>query len=364
MNSGLEQDAVCFKPAIYFDGTSNRRRVVALVFGEQLAINEDEHRIASWHYADVRRADSPPGILRLICLMAPALARLEVRDATVAAEIASRCSRLDDDVPGRQGVGTIVGWSIAAAASIIAVLHFGLPLAADRLAPLVPQELERRLGEVAFTQLTSLFDAKVCSNTAGHAAFVKLVAGLTKSTGFEDAGVHAAVLSSSVPNAIALPGGGVYLFNGLLAEARNPDEIAGILGHELGHLKNHDSMRDLIYNGGTSFLFGLLFGDITGSGALTFVSEALVSASYSREAEQNADTFAIDAMHKLGRSPKPMGELMFRVTGKEGDDPLSILSSHPLTEDRLARMKSEDRLNTGPPILTPREWTALKAICN
>ena len=58
------------------------------------------------------------------------------------------------------------------------------------------------------------------------------------------------------------------------------------------------------------------------------------------------------------------GELLFRVTGKEGDKGLSILSSHPLTEDRLARMSSADRPPSSPPLLTAEEWTALKAICS
>jgi predicted Zn-dependent protease len=133
--------------------------------------------------------------------------------------------------------------------------------------------------------------------------------------------------------------------------------------HEFGHLDHRDAMHELIYNGGVSFLTGLMFGDITGSGALVFASRSLVTASYSREVEQNADTFAIETMHRLGRSPKPMGELMFRVTGKEGDDGLSILSSHPLTEDRLARMSSEDRPPTAPPLLSAREWASFKAIC-
>ena len=155
----------------------------------------------------------------------------------------------------------------------------------------------------------------------------------------------------------------MFLFDGLLAKAENPDEIAGVLAHELGHLKHRDNMRGLIYNGGTSFLIGLLFGDITGSSALIFASRTLVTASYSREAEGDADTFAIDVMQKLGRSPKPMGELLFRVTGKEGGKGLSILSSHPLTEDRLARMTREDKPPSGPPLLTPEEWVALKSIC-
>jgi predicted Zn-dependent protease len=149
-----------------------------------------------------------------------------------------------------------------------------------------------------------------------------------------------------------------------LAKADNADEVAGVLAHEFGHLRHRDNMRNLIYNGGTSFLIGLLFGDITGSGALIFASRSLVTASYTREAEQNADTFAIDVMHRLGRPTKPMGELIFRVTGKQVDKTLSILSSHPLTEDRLKRMSEEDRPPSGPPLLTEAEWASLKAICN
>jgi predicted Zn-dependent protease len=123
-------------------------------------------------------------------------------------------------------------------------------------------------------------------------------------------------------------------------------------------------MRGLIYNGGTSFLIGLLFGDVTGSSAVIFASRSVVEASYSREAETAADTFAIEMMHKLGRSPKPAAELMFRITGKEGGSGFAtILASHPLTEDRLARMTKEDRPASGPPLLTDKEWQALKGIC-
>jgi Zn-dependent protease with chaperone function len=349
--------------AIYFDGTSSRRRQVALAFADQLEISEDEATLAAWAYNDVRRADSPSGTLRLTCLSAPALARLEIRDMAVAAELISRCARLDENTPGRHGIAAIVGWSLAATVSIILVVLLGVPLVADRLTPLVPQAFERRLGDVADGQVKTLFGGKTCDNAAGQAAFTKLVNALREAAGLETS-VQSAVLSTPVPNAFALPGGKVYLLSGLLAKADNPDEIAGVLAHELGHLSHRDGTRNLIYNGGTSFLIGLLFGDITGSGALIFASRSLVTASYSREAEQNADTFSIDVMRRLGRSPKAMGELLFRVTGKEGDHSVSILASHPLTEDRLARMRKEDQPPSGPPLLTAAEWASLKAICD
>lgn len=351
------------KPPVFFDGVSSRRRQVTLALGDALEIVEEGGAPVRWAYADIRRADSPAGILRLACTTAPPLARLEIRDAALAADVTARCMRLDEHQTSRRGIAKIVGWSAAAAVSIVCVVLFGVPLAADRLAPLVPKPIERRIGDASEVQVKTIFGRSVCEDPTGKAAFTKLVNRLRDAAGLDDDAMTAGVLPTPVPNAFALPGGKVYVLRGLLDKAENPDELAGILAHELGHLKHHDNMRGLIYNGGTSFLIGLLFGDITGSSAVIFASRSVVEASYSREAETGADTFAIEIMHKLGRSPKPAAELMFRITGKEGGSGFTILASHPLTEDRLARMTKEDRSASGPPLLTDREWQALKGIC-
>jgi Zn-dependent protease with chaperone function len=274
-----------------------------------------------------------------------------------------RCPQLNENAAGGRGVAAIVGWSLAAAISIVAMIWFGLPFAADRIAPLVPSTLERRIGDAAEGQINVVFGAKKCNdNVAGRAAFFKLMRKLSTAAGINTP-VRADVLDTPVPNAFALPGGKVYLFSGLLAKAENPDEIAGVLAHELGHVSHRDNTRNMIYSGGTSFLVGLLFGDVTGSGALVFASRSLFTASYTREAEQGADDFSIDVMHRLGRPTKPMGELIFRVTGNQADTTLSILANHPLTEDRLKHLSDEDRPASGPPLLTDKEWTALKAVC-
>jgi len=350
-------------PAIYFDGLSSRRRPVAVAFKEQLEISGEGLSLVSWAYSDIRRVDGGPGVLRVACLSAASLARLEIRDAAVAAELTSRCARLGENSLGGRGVAKIVGWSLAATISIVLVVLFALPLAADRLTPLIPEAFEARLGDAADVQVKTVFGKQVCNDPAGQAAFSKLVDTLRKSTDL-DILVQPSVLATPMPNAFALPGGRIYLLSGLLAKAKNPDEIAGVLAHELGHLKHRDSLRELIFNGGTSFLIGLLFGDVTGSSTVIFASRSLVTSSYSRDAEQNADTYSIDVMQRLGRSPKPLGELLFRVTGKEGDSGPSILASHPLTEDRLKRMSDADRPASGSPLLTDTEWRALKSICD
>ena len=347
---------------VYFDGTSSRRHAATLAFADVLAIMVDGEIKAKWPFADIRRADSAPGTLRVSCQSAPALARLEIRDPKVAAELTSRAANLDEHHLGRRGIAKIVGWSLAAAVSIVLVVLYGVPLAADRLAPLVPEAFERRFGDVAEKQVKLVFGDKVCDSRAGQAAFEKLVTKLRDAAGF-DTTVQSIVLSSAIPNALALPGGKVIMLDSLIAKADNPDEIAGVIAHELGHLRHRDNMRGLIYNGGTSFLIGLLFGDITGSSAVIFASRTLVTSSHSREAETAADTFSIEIMKKLGRPPKAMGELMLRVTGNEGGKGLTIISTHPLSEDRLARMSREDQTPKGPPLLTDAEWQALKGIC-
>jgi hypothetical protein len=348
--------------SIFYDGTSSRRHQVQLALTDRLEISGNGATLATWPFADIRRADGVAGILRLSCVTAPSLARLEVRDSALGAVLISRCPHMNDDAVGRRGIATIVGWSVAATVSIVAVIWFGLPLAADRLAPLVPSALERRIGDAAEGQIGIMFGGKMCSNAAGGIAFNKLMKEISTAAGF-DTPVRATVMNTPVPNAFALPGGKVYLFSGLLARANDPDEIAGVLAHELGHVSHRDNTRNMIYSGGTSFLIGLLFGDVTGSGALIFASRSLFTASYSREAEQNADDFSIEVMHRLGRPTKPMGDLIFRVTGNQGDKTLSILANHPLTEDRLKHLSDENRPASGPPLLKANEWTALKDIC-
>ena len=350
--------------AIYLDGRSNRKRSVVLYLAQGLDIAEDERTVERWPYDQIRRADGPPGMLRLRCATALPLARLEVSDAATQEAILARCTSLYVGHASSTRTSRIVLWSLAAVCSILALAFFGIPFAADRLAPIVPLAVEQRIGEAVDKQVRTIFGGKTCDGPDGHAAFASLVDKLRRAGGVETP-LDAHVLKSDVPNAFALPGGKIYLLDGLLQKARSADEVAGVLAHELGHVHHRDSLRQVIQTGGTSFLIGLLFGDVTGGGAMVFVGRSLFDASYSRDAERGADAFAIDVMHKLGRSPKPMGDFLFRVTDEgKYEKTLSILSSHPLTEDRRNLMNRQDRTSSGPELLSTAEWAALKNVCN
>jgi Zn-dependent protease with chaperone function len=348
--------------AVFLDGRSNRKRSVELRFGPALDIVEQGAVVETWPYDQVRRADGPPGLLRLSSETAAPLARLEIADAATVRMVAANCKALNTGHASNRQTGRIVAWSAAAVCSILGLTYFGIPYAADRLAPLVPMAVEKRIGDGADKQVRVLFGDKICDRADGQAALTKMVDKL-KRAGALDVDLEAKVIDSKTPNAFALPGGRVYLLDGLLQKANNADEVAGVMGHELGHVKNRDSMRRIIQTGGTSFLIGLLFGDVTGSTAMLYIGRELFDSSYSRENERDADGFAIEVMNKLGRSPKPMGEFLLRVTGQQATKSISILASHPMSEDRLARMAKHPPAVPGEPILSDAEWLALKNIC-
>ena len=125
-----------------------------------------------------------------------------------------------------------------------------------------------------------------------------------------------------------------------------------------------DGLRRLVRDGGTSFLVGLMFGDVTGSGAVFMTGRSVLSASYTRDDETGADRFAVSVMHALERPTAPLGALLQRITGPARPEAPSILASHPLTVERKAMLEAENVPATGPTLLDNGEWQDLKRICD
>jgi Zn-dependent protease with chaperone function len=349
-------------PAVFFDGETSRRRTVELRFAATIEIVQDDACVAAWPYADVRAVDAPENLMRLCCVSAPPLARLELRDPAVRQDLARCCPNLTG--PGGAqpiSIARIAAWSVAAAAVIAGMIWFGVPALANEIAAVLPPSWERPLGQAVDKQVHLLFPGPRCTRQDGLAALSKLVTTLQSAAGLPIT-PDPVLLHSPVANAFALPGGRVYVLSGLLDRARSPDELGGVLAHEFGHIAHRDGLRRLIRDGGTAFLIGMLFGDVTGAGAALFTARSLLSAAYSRTIEADADSFAITVMHRLGRPTAPLGALLRRIAGP-GEQALSILRDHPLTPERARRLQQEDAPPTGPALLDDSEWQALRMAC-
>jgi predicted Zn-dependent protease len=125
-------------------------------------------------------------------------------------------------------------------------------------------------------------------------------------------------------------------------------------------------MRRLLQSSGSSFLIGLLFGDVVGGGTLITLGQTLVNSAYSREQEAAADDFAADLFLAIGQSPRTLGAFLSRIaeTPKGGNHGLSFLQSHPLSQDRIAALAAKgEPARPAKPLLSAAQWQALKTIC-
>jgi hypothetical protein len=174
---------------------------------------------------------------------------------------------------------------------------------------------------------------KICTAPAGVAALAELVARYEKHADLH-VPLRVVVVDNPMVNAFALPGGYIYMMRGLIQKARGPDEVAGVLGHEIGHVKFRHGLQSAIQSGGLGFLLGTVFGDFAGGTAILLASRALLSSAFSREAERQADAFGVDLMLKGGGNPEGLAGF-FGTAGGGPPGALNWLTSHP--SERRAR---------------------------
>lgn len=246
-------------------------------------------------------------------------------------------------------------WRSAGVLAMLAVLVVGLTLKLPPLlARLIPASVEQRMGRLLVGNLGSY----ACSTPAGDAALKALGARLR-----QDSDVTIRVVHAPMVNAVAFPGGQVVLFDGLIQHASSPDEVAGVLGHELGHVAHRDGMESLIRQYGLSLLLGGFDSNISDYG------NALLNARYSRKAEAGADGYAIGRLQAANISPLPTAALFARLA-KQDEQPgnagllLSYLSSHPLSASREQVFRKSARAGAAyRPALDAAQWQALRTMC-
>ena len=136
-------------------------------------------------------------------------------------------------------------------------------------------------------------------------------------------------------NAIALPGGQIYVFRGLIEKADTADEVAGVIAHEIGHVAHRDGTKAVLQAGGLSFLFGMLLGDFVGGGAVVIAAKSVLQSSYSREAEAAADAYGAALMNKAGGNARALATMLGKIGGAT-EPGMKILLDHPETKARIA----------------------------
>jgi beta-barrel assembly-enhancing protease len=226
------------------------------------------------------------------------------------------------------------------------------------LAPLVPFSVEQKLGNT----LVGDFGGEFCHTPKGDAALAKLARSLDSNSG----DLKISVSNIDMVNAVALPGGNIILFDGLVRQAKSPDAVAGVLAHEMGHVRERHVMEGLLRQLGMAVVLSGTSGNTGG------MLNDVLSLSYGRDAEEEADEHSIAAMRKASISPVDTADF-FEKMGKEdgssskeirGNKVAGYLTSHPVSADRQRNFqKSLIKGKPYKPSLSSDAWFELKTMC-
>lgn len=362
-------------PARYYDGLTARSRAVEVeIAATGLAIfDEAGPVVGSWPGEGVRLVERPRRGEPVRLGLAGTTARLIVDDPGVVEALRPVAPHLKrrTRTSGR-AVARIALWAVLAAGSVAGIVLVLIPLLSAQLAAVTPDSAKFRLGRAVLVQVAELLPGpagpasrqRYCSREDGRAALQRLADRLAADLP-DPPTVRVVVVNTLLVNAFALPGGIMVFTRGLLVQADSAEEIAGIAAHELGHIAHDHSTRALYRSFAVALLVGVLFGDLTGGTLAGGLAEWLVNTGYSRDAERDADAFALARLEAAGIGARGLADFFARLKEREkdGDGPLArMLSTHPATDERLAHIRSAERPSIRP-AMSEEDWASARKAC-
>jgi beta-barrel assembly-enhancing protease len=344
----------------FFDGSSSAPDAVSVALAEGGLAIAAPGGARLWPYRELRLVeeayDGRPARLRAL---SGGEARLVVDDAAFLPALIAKARHLRRrNRRGRRLEPRAAGWTAGVAAAIAAI-YFGLPIAAGPLAAIIPLAWEEALGETTRTTLLDQLGSgtRICDAPDGKAALERLVARLAATMPSRYTW-RVEVADTKELNAVNLPGGYILLLRGLVDDAKSPEELSGVLAHEMGHGISRHTTRGLIGNVVVQALLTVFAGD-SARWAGTAADVAL--RSHSREAEREADRLGVEMLNRAGIRAAPFAGWFRRLAAEEKTAANKYVSTHPPSLDRAADVEAR---GTGKgDAMSAEDWKALRAIC-
>ena len=208
------------------------------------------------------------------------------------------------------------------------------------LASQIPVAAEIDLGNSLFEQIKR--EGKLVSDEQLEARLKAAVSPLLRVVQTSGYTFQFHLVDDTNVNAFAIPGGHVLVHTGLLKTAQRPEEIAGVLAHEIAHVTQKHGFRKIIESAGLYLAVQTVFGDASGLVAvIANGSSFLLQQKYSRNFEQEADDVGWQYLIDAKIDPRGLIDFFTRLKaleGRAGEFP-AFLSTHPATEERIRRLE-------------------------
>jgi predicted Zn-dependent protease len=236
-----------------------------------------------------------------------------------------------------------------ALAAVLAGIWLAKDSMVESVAAKIPAAWEQKLGEAAFVQFS--LGHKFLADDELKRQLDQLAAPLLAVVPQDRYPFTLHLVEDPSLNAFALPGGKVMLHSGLLLAADSPEEILGVLAHELAHVTRQHGVRGIVSNLGLYAVVTFFVGDVSGVAAI-LVNNApfLLTQKFSRDHEREADEQGFRYLEAAGLNPRGLitffdkvraeeDSLKSKVPGGQAMDALGFLSTHPATTERQARLE-------------------------
>jgi Zn-dependent protease with chaperone function len=358
--------------AIYFDGKSAKAQPAKIAIqSDSIAIFREGEEPLRHPLAHARIDEAFKGSAQKIDLGGGAV--LEVSDSAALQVELDRVGLKLSLVQNAQNSWVWVGGCfLALLGLLVAGYLYLIPFVSKHVAAWLPESVDKALGDQAWPLIeTQMFKPSTLS-AERQKSLSERYAQITRQ--LKDPPHYELLFRASAigPNAIAIPGGRLIMTDELVALSKNDDALMGVLLHELGHIKNRHSMRNVLQAAAVTAVISVWLGDV--SSLVTAIPAAMASMKYSRDLETEADDFAIAAMRALRIPGQPTADLFAELEraevgkrpsspGKENKDgdnkdegktgeaksakpaspsdtpsaSESIFSSHPVTRERIKK---------------------------
>jgi Zn-dependent protease with chaperone function len=217
-----------------------------------------------------------------------------------------------------------------------------VPFLAERMAKRVPVSYEERLGDGIYNVLQPTFTIDA-ARTAYINDFFRELQVPSKYN------IRITVVKENIANAFAMPGGHIIVYDKLLYEMSDYEDLAALLSHEFTHVNEKHTTRALFRQQASSLFISIIFGDLGSVGnAIASNADGLKSLDYSRRLEKDADLNGLKILSERKIDCNGfirLFELLKRETEREGVQTTEWISSHPDLGKRIAYTKASALFN-------------------
>ena len=239
----------------------------------------------------------------------------------------------------------LVGYVLGVCAVLTWLGQLAVSAMARSLIARVPPEVEKKFGDEAMAEMRQELVFVEDSNRVANVAL--LAAPLTSSVGDGKTELHFYIVENDDPNAFALPGGRVVVTTGLLKLVDRPEELLGVMAHELAHVTQRHGLREAAASAGPILIFQIFLGGGGVGGLVTGAADLMVRQGFSQEYELEADDVGWQMLVNANIDPRGMTDALtklqqFEAAQKDKRDTVpQAFSSHPALDKRIARLEKK-----------------------